>query len=478
MPYKVYTTETRFSMPIGSEIRTYCDKFVTEYNKVYRDMWHTMTALDFKKQYPKDSNYITYICNKYGLLKRTVNSIKFEIKGRMKSYMELKKTQLKQLEIKICVKEDKIDGIIKKIETLKPLVRENKASQKQLIKYRNLKQSLYYQKNKLNKIKQQYKKLAKQIRSKVYSLGFGSKNVFRKQYFLSENGYKTKEKWHNDYIKARDKNIFYLGSLDETCKNQMFQMVYLKDTDDFSLKIRKEYKYCIKEMPESNYITVCHVKFNHLHEELVKICQSCKNDSQSSPLSFRFHRRNTHWYLQVIFRIQAEEYETTSKYGTIGLDYNDGFIELCQTDECGNMAEQKHYELKYHGMGNKAKSEIEETVSQIVNYAKRKGKDVIIEDLSFKKKKSKTDKHDKNKKYNAMIHLFDYSRYKSTMENTCHRNKVVLTMINPYMTSQIGKQKYCETKKLNVHQAASYVIARKGQGFEDKYIKYEKQKKA
>ena len=178
---------------------------------------------------------------------------------------------------------------------------------------------------------------------------------------MQENGYKTHKKWYNNYVKLRDKNIFYLGGSDETFGNQMFQMTYNSSSDDFIIKVRKENHWC--------------------------------------------------------------------------------------------------------------KSTIEQAISKIVSYALTKGKDIVIEDLDFKKKKSTTSKSDKNKKYNKMLHLFDYSRYKEILKNGCNRNRVYLNKINPYMTSQIGKQKYSNSKKLNIHQAASYVIARCGQGFKDKYKK-------
>ena len=44
---------------------------------------------------------------------------------------------------------------------------------------------------------------------------------------------------------------------------------------------------------------------------------------------------------------------------------------------------------------------------------------------------------------------------------------IFINIVKAYHTSKIGKKKYCEKKKLNVHQAASYVIARRGQGFRD-----------
>ena len=181
MPTKVYTIETRLPASINSELRIYLDDYVKEYNKCYRDMWHQMTASDFKTKYPKESNFVTDICNKYGYLKRTINAIRYDIKGRMKSYKELKKTELKQLETKIQTKQVKISQIIDKLDKLKPIVTNNKARENQLEKYRNLKKSLYYQKNKLNKMIQAKNKLIYQIENNIYSVGFGGKHTFDNQ---------------------------------------------------------------------------------------------------------------------------------------------------------------------------------------------------------------------------------------------------------------------------------------------------------
>lgn len=112
-------------------------------------------------------------------------------------------------------------------------------------------------------------------------------------------------------------------------------------------------------------------------------------------------------------------------------------------------------------------------VSKIVNYALLTGKDIIIEDLDFRKNKSETDKakSEDGKEYNKMIHAFDYSRYKKSFEDCCFRRDVNLIEVNPAYTSKIAKRKYCDKKKLVIHQGASFVIARKGQGYVDKYIK-------
>ncbi len=116
---------------------------------------------------------------------------------------------------------------------------------------------------------------------------------------------------------------------------------------------------------------------------------------------------------------------------------------------------------------------LEEVVSKVCKKALATGKSVVIEDLDFKKTKGKvvsaTSKS--GKKYNHMVHKLDYSRYKCAFEGTGHRKGVEVLLVSPAYTSKIGNQKYAERKKLNVHQAASYVIARRGQGYTDKLSK-------
>jgi hypothetical protein len=128
------------------------------------------------------SIYVSYICQKHGLLKRTVNSIRFDIQGRMKSLMELKKTELKQVIIKISVKEDKIADIKAKLDAMKPKAIANTLTDRELGKYRSLKTGLYWQKNKLNKLQQHKDKLEYQITNKIYDMCYGSKAMFDKQY--------------------------------------------------------------------------------------------------------------------------------------------------------------------------------------------------------------------------------------------------------------------------------------------------------
>ena len=374
MPKKIYTVSTR--LQVQSPLVGYMKEYINDYNKIYRYAWQVYTSPMY--DFATDSKFRTHLCERFGILGRTANSMIREIKGTIEAYLELKKTELQQLERKIEKNEEKVKQLELEINRMKPKITKNQATKQELEKYRVGKQSLYFQKNKLNQRKQQRNHLKYQLEYHRISLGFGGKSCFRKQYFLRENQYKFHLAWYDDYRKQRDKNVYYLGSNNEKQGNQLFQMTYNKSTDDFVIQVRKEYGYD----KEEKYI-IDKVDFKYQKEILKQICMAYEQKERPLALSYRVHREGKKWYLQVMFTIEYKDYETTSANGVLGLDYNDGFIAMSETDEKGNLMGLYHYDLRYHGTGNKAKTEIEQVISQIVTKAKEKGKSIVIEQLDF-----------------------------------------------------------------------------------------------
>jgi IS605 OrfB family transposase len=156
-------------------------------------------------------------------------------------------------------------------------------------------------------------------------------------------------------------------------------------------------------------------------------------------------------------------------HGAIGLDFNDGHIDLAETDGKGNLVAMDRYRLKYHGTGGRAANEMRQVTAEIGKYALSKGKSIVKEYLSFARKKSQTEKGS-GKRYNRMLHTLDYSRYEDDIRNMAVRNGIDLIEVNPAYTSQIAETKYCPIRKIPVHNGAAYVIARKGQGYKDKAV--------
>jgi transposase, IS605 family, orfA and orfB fusion len=101
------------------------------------------------------------------------------------------------------------------------------------------------------------------------------------------------------------------------------------------------------------------------------------------------------------------------------------------------------------------------------------GKSIVAEDLSFEKKKRKTKKAvtPSEKERMRMLHSLPYSRYAKILENITFNKRIELIKVNPAYTSRIAEQKFCNKMKLNIHDGAAYVIARKGMGIKDKYLK-------
>lgn len=449
---RIVTIQTRLELP--SELKEYLDEYIVFYNRIRRRVFQ-----DLKHGIPQEmgmSKYITYICNMYGILKRTANSIRYDMQGRIKAYLELKKTELKQLEIKIQSVQKKVNKLETEVNKLRPFAVLNQLDEKALQEYRNAKTSLYYRKNRLNRLQQCKDVLEQQIKDKKISLCFGTKKLFDVQNRLTENGYKSHTKWLHDFQKKRDSGIFFLGSGDESYGNQILQLK--SDDNGFHLQLTKDRPF----RDENKYIQIPNIQFSYMGGELAYAIMN------HQPITYRIARKNKKWYLTAMFSMDMD-ISTNNKNGVIGIDYNDGFMEMVETNGSGNMVYAEHIELEQHGTGNKAESEIKEKLSKLVRYARDVGKDIVVEDLDFKKKKSEQQKGNK-KDYNRMLHLFDYHRYLFWLENLCMKYCVRLMKVNPAYTSKIGKQKYSNDRKLTIHRAAAFVIARKGQGFKDKLI--------
>jgi len=344
-------------------------------------------------------------------------------------------------------------------------------TKKQLVKYRGGKRALWQKRQKLNRVKQGINKLDKNMGKPILPLCWGSKKSFKAQYNLEENGFKTHAAWLNWYRKKRDSQINYIGSVSEPHGNQNAQLDYDWNTCLFSLKIRKDLEFMADD--SDRFLHMDKIGFKYHRDKLIELIKL-----NETPLTVRIIRRGVKWYLQVIitWTHNSGDIQTRIIYGAIGLDYNDGFIEVSETDPLGNLTRQEHIPLSQHGTGNKAKSEIQQKIAALVKQALDRKKPIIAEDLNFAKTKAKT-LPGSNKKYNKMLHAFDYARYKDMLDNAAFRNNVGLVYINPAYTSAVGISKYQDKKKLNRHQAASYVIARKGQNYIDRAYRCPKKKK-
>ena len=310
-----------------------------------------------------------------------------------------------------------------------------------------MRRKIVTKKQKLNRLKQKLANLTYQIETSSFKLCFGTKRLLQKDYTA--------------FVEHRDGQMSFVGAKCETCCNHQLQLRYNPKDNQFELKMRKDFGG-FKELKGSDRFVFGKVYFKHHKDKIVRILKE-----KNSPLSFRIIKKNNRYYLHCIFEVQLDfdDFLTRSTYGTIGLDFNKGFITLSETNQYGHLVQTQFLPYRFKS-GNKTKTDLQQVISKVVNLSVLTGKDLCIENLDFNRIKAKTETK-QGKKYNDMIHSLAYSQFMGLIETIAYRNKVFIRKVNPAWTSWIAKQKYCPQMKLNVHVGASFVIARRGQGYKD-----------
>ena len=186
-------------------------------------------------------------------------------------------------------------------------------------------------------------------------------------------------------------------------------------------------------------------------------------------MTYRIIERNNRYYLQCIFEINNDNVILTrNTYGTIGVDFNKGFVTVSQINKYGHLVKTDKMTYRF-GSGNKTKNDLLLIINKLTKLAINTGKDLVIEDLNFLKIKSKATKgkSKKGKKYNKMLHSLAYRIFLNRTEQICNKKNVGLIKVNPAWTSWIAKNKFYDKMKLNIHTGASFVIARRGMDIKD-----------
>lgn len=433
-----FTVKAQLHKKQNREVIEYFEESRETYNRIKRETFHVYK----RNLYFKKNVYNTYLQNKYDILSRTANSIIKDSVGTYNAIKELKKYELTQVR-------GKIKKLHKVIEKLDLIIKKNIQAMSlnetiDLQKHRNLRSRLVAKKKKLHRCIQREKHLLYEIESGDFKICFGTKH------FLKRN--------INKFREQRDNQMSFVGSKSEYNGNNMLQMFYNPNNNQFDIRLRKDlggYK------DKKNY-AYGRVYFNHHKNELIRILKE-----GYSPLSYKIQKKNNRYYLICTFEIhlENEEFLTRRSCGTIGVDFNKGFITITETDVYGNMiaTDKKYYRFK---QGNKTENDFKQLANELVERCLASGKDLVIENLNFKRTKSKTEANS-GKKYNEMIHSFAYRKFANIVEQIAFKNRVWLRKVNPAWTSWIAEHKYCPLMKLNIHTGASYVIARRGQGFKE-----------
>ena len=437
-----YTTETRLYSKNNEDVIAYFDEVKEQYNYILRRVYYIIR----NNPKLKESSLNTELQNKCSISKRTASSIIKIVQGRINFIKELKKTEVKQNQYKLAKISAKLEKLVPMLSYLKLKAKENDI--KDLIKYRNLKTKVAFLKIRRDKLVNKIKSLTRQLETNKFKITFGTKKLLKQSL--------------EDFLNKRDNQMVFVGSKEETSCNSTFQLKYVPKTNQFIMKIRKDFKYKNTKGEERYVYGKC---FFNNHKKLLKEILQSKN----SPLTYKIIKRNNKYYLQCMFEINNYNLSLTNNaQGVIGIDFNKGFVAISQTNKFGHLIGIDKITYRF-GSGNKTKNDLLLIINKLVELATHTGKDIVVEDLNFLKTKSKAIKGEskEEKKYNKMTHSLAYRMFLDRTEQICNKRNVGLIKVNPAWTSWIAKNKFCDKMKLNVHTGAAFVIARRGMNIKD-----------
>ena len=437
-----YTTETRLYSKNNEDVIAYFDEIKKQYSYILRKVYYII------RNNPKlKINLLnTELQSKYNISRRTANSIIKTVQGRINSIKELKKTEVKQNQYRLERISAKLEKLTPMLLDLKLKARENDI--KDLTKYRNLKTKVAFLKIRKDKLINKIKSLNHQLENNKFKITFGTKKLLKQGL--------------EEFLNKRDNQMIFLGSKDETSCNSTFQLKYVSKINQFIMKVRKDFKYKNTKGEERYVYGKC---FFNNHKKLLKEILQSKN----SPLTYQIIQRNNKYYLQCTFEINNCNLSVTDNtQGAIGIDFNEGFVAISQTNKYGHLVSIDKMTYRF-GSGNKTKNDLLLIINKLMELALKTEKDLVAEDLNFLKTKSKIIKGEskKGKKYNKMLHRLAYRMFLDRTEQICNKRNIGLLKVNPAQTSWIAKNKFCDKMKLNVHTGAAFVIARRGMNIKD-----------
>ena len=221
-----------------------------------------------------------------------------------------------------------------------------------------------------------------------------------------------------------------------------------------------------------NYIVFPNVRFPYGQKELEDtIRTNFISSDKKTPVCWEIEDCGNAWRINCT--IEFPDVEQKNDYfgeGCVGIDMNYDNISLSETDKYGNLFVHRIYPFD---MEKKSSGQITQILSlmleDIFRYALSVKKPVVMEQI---KSIQRMRFYDKNTKRTRRISMFACNKIQQLAEHKSNKYHTALTYINPAYTSMLGKLKYQKRYGLSVHEAASFVIARRGQGYKERLPKW------
>lgn len=397
--------------------------------KLFADYSRGKKPNELKSTYLKD----------FKITARQYNSVRVQLEGKIASIKEIRKELIHTSKERIVSLEKKIASLEKRSKN--PMAVHQK------------KRSLFLKKARLHKLEQE-------DIAGIVPLCFGTRKLFRAQFALEENGYLSHEDWLKDWKEYRNNSFFLLGSKDEAAGNQSCTAT-LQEDGNLTLRLR---------LPDAlvekfgKYLLIQNIHFAYGHETII----SNLMNEETSAICYRFKLDKKGWQIFASTSLKAPKTVTLEGIGAIGIDINADHLEVCEIDRFGNRVTDKKFPLCSYGKSKaQFKAIMGDAAAEIVKWSIASKKPIILEKLSFRKKKTELKEKCTNK-LARMLSSFAYQIVISSIKSRAYRYGVEVKEVNPAYTSIIGMVKFAKRYGLSIHASAALCIARRSLKFSEK----------
>ena len=458
----------RAKINLSKEQVSRLDDFSALYNRLQRKLYRDkiikkLDGNELKRTYLAENN----------INARHYNSIKIELDGKVSSVIELskealqdKKQLIKKTTTKLKSHQKTLDNYLGKAVLT--------ALEKSFVS--NLKRKIWYAQKRLDKANLTLKTLESRIAGNP-EICFGSRKLFRQQFSIGKENnqtpFKTHYQWSKTWRQSRNKTFMFVGSKDETAGNLNCQIKHLEG-NKFQLKLNLNPR-------KRNEFELLEIEVNYGLDIIKNIILN--NESKDKflwqAITYRFYKnikkKSYDVFISVDKTLLKPATVSHKSIGRIGVDINANHLAVTEIDHNGNIVSKFDlpYELKELS-SNQSTNVLALVVKELTNYAVAKSKPVVIEKLDFAQKK-KSLQAGINSNYNKMLSGFAYSKIISLIRGRCFDKGIELFKVNPAYTSIIGSIKYQKRYRLTSHQSASFVIARRGFGLQEKPVSINRQ---
>ncbi len=183
-------------------------------------------------------------------------------------------------------------------------------------------------------------------------------------------------------------------------------------------------------------------------------------------LSRRLGDGSRAWYVQASVEVPSgfeAARVATREAGVLGLDFNARGVAWCAVKPDGNRRRDQHGFLSWDLKGlpaSERRQAMGTVVAQLARQAKRLKLAMAIESLDFSTKKLMARAGRVNKRYNDMLGALPSSQFEEMVARACEREHLMLYSVNPLYSSVGGFAKYGRANRMNADTSAALWIGR------------------